>query len=91
MNVAPSFSTNRAPNLPAAATSIPRLTDVPETMLWALYNRAAEAGRTDGVLADADSVRIHKSIDYDFQGHFGSPPAPLPYVPPQSTTCCGNG
>ncbi len=77
MNVAPSFSTNRAPNLPAAALSIPHLTDVPETMLWALYNRAAEAGRTDGVLADPDSVRIHKSIDYDFQGHFGSPAGSL--------------
>lgn len=77
MNVAPSFSNDLEPHLPATALTTPHLRDVPETMLWALYNRAAEAERTDGALADPDSLRIHKSIDYDFQGHFGSPAGSL--------------
>jgi len=51
----------------------PELTDVSETMLWALHNRASEARRRDGVLADPDSVRIHDAIDYDFKGRFGDP------------------
>jgi O-methyltransferase involved in polyketide biosynthesis len=51
----------------------PELTDVPETMLWALHNRASEARRQDGILADPDSVRIQDAIDYDFKGRFGDP------------------
>jgi hypothetical protein len=46
-------------------------------MLWALHNRASEAGRRDGVLVDPDSVRIHKAIDYDFAHHFGDPAGSL--------------
>jgi hypothetical protein len=42
-------------------------------MLWALHNRASEARRADGVLADPDSICIHDGIDYDFAGHFGEP------------------
>ncbi len=38
-----------------------------------LHNRASEARRPDGVLADIDSVRIHEAIEYDFAGHFGDP------------------
>ena len=46
-------------------------------MLWALHNRAREASRPDGVLSDPDSVRIHQSIDYDFDRHFGTPAGSL--------------
>jgi hypothetical protein len=42
-------------------------------MLWALHNRASEARRSDGVLADPDSIRIHDRIHYDFAGNFGEP------------------
>ena len=47
------------------------LTDVPETMLWTLHNRAAEAMRTDGVIDDAKAIEIYRSIDYDYEGSFG--------------------
>lgn len=49
------------------------LADVPQTMLWTLHNRAAEASRSDGVLRDADALRIYNSIDYDFERSFGKP------------------
>jgi O-methyltransferase involved in polyketide biosynthesis len=52
---------------------VPNLTDVAETMLWALHNRASEARRSDGVIVDPDALRIHDSIDYDFTRHFGDP------------------
>lgn len=55
----------------------PDLADVSETMLWALHNRASEAGRHNGVLVDPDSVRIHAAIDYDFARHFGEPAGSL--------------
>jgi O-methyltransferase involved in polyketide biosynthesis len=55
----------------------PGLADVPETMLWALHNRASEASRQDGVLHDPDSVRIHQSLDYDFRRQFGTPAGSL--------------
>jgi O-methyltransferase involved in polyketide biosynthesis len=55
----------------------PDLAGVPETMLWALHNRAVEARRADGVLDDPDSVTIHEAIDYDFAGHFGVPAGSL--------------
>ena len=42
-------------------------------MLWSLYERASAAKHPDGVLHDADCVRICDSIDYDFAGHFGQP------------------
>ena len=68
-------------NLPTAKTRegeparqiAPDLADVSETMLWALHNRASEAARSDGVLVDPDSVRIHNAIDYNFARHFGDP------------------
>lgn len=49
------------------------LTGVPETTLWTLHNRAAEAMRPDGHLRDPDCVRIYTSIDYDFERNFGKP------------------
>jgi O-methyltransferase involved in polyketide biosynthesis len=57
----------------AAGQIAPDLADVSETMLWALHNRATEAGRRDGILVDPDSVRIRNAIDYDFAGRFGDP------------------
>jgi O-methyltransferase involved in polyketide biosynthesis len=55
----------------------PALGGVSETMLWALHNRASEAKRPDGVLADPESVRIHDLVDYDFTRHFGHPQGSL--------------
>jgi O-methyltransferase involved in polyketide biosynthesis len=49
------------------------LTGVPETMLWTLYNRAAEAKRADGILRDPDCVRIFDALDYDYERAFGAP------------------
>jgi Leucine carboxyl methyltransferase len=57
----------------AAGQIAPDLAGVPETMLWALHNRATEAGRGDCILVDPDSVRIRNAIDYDFAGRFGDP------------------
>lgn len=54
------------------------LAGVPETMLWTLYNRAAEARRPDGFLHDPECLRIHDSIDYDFARSFGKPDASHP-------------
>jgi O-methyltransferase involved in polyketide biosynthesis len=57
----------------------PDLAGVSETLLWALYNRASEARRADGVLVDPDSVRIHEAIDYDFARRFGDPMGSLAF------------
>src|SRR5262249_61671303 len=48
-----------------------RLVGVPETLLWPLYNRAAEARRQDGLLRDPWAVKIFDAIDYPFEEHFG--------------------
>ncbi|WP_426753723.1 class I SAM-dependent methyltransferase [Myxococcus sp. Y35] len=50
---------------------VPNLTGIPETMLWTLHNRAGEAKRPDGILKDAEAVRIYDAIDYDFEKSFG--------------------
>jgi O-methyltransferase involved in polyketide biosynthesis len=49
------------------------LTGVPETMLWPLYNRTAEARRPDARLRDPEAVRIADAIDYDYSRSFGKP------------------
>jgi O-methyltransferase involved in polyketide biosynthesis len=49
------------------------LTGVPETMLWALYNRAAEARRPDALLHDPAAIRIADAIAYDYRRSFGRP------------------
>jgi O-methyltransferase involved in polyketide biosynthesis len=54
-----------------AERCVPNLTGIPETMLWTLHNRAGEAKRPDGILRDADGVRIYDSIHYDFERSFG--------------------
>ncbi|MBZ4331483.1 MULTISPECIES: class I SAM-dependent methyltransferase [unclassified Corallococcus] len=54
-----------------AERDVPNLTGIPETMLLTLHNRAAEAKRPDGILRDADCVRIYDAIPYDFERSFG--------------------
>lgn len=51
----------------------PGLTDVPETMLWTLHNRASEALRDDSIIDDPKAVEIFQSIDYDYRASFGRP------------------
>jgi O-methyltransferase involved in polyketide biosynthesis len=50
------------------------ISGVPETMLWALYNRAAEARRTNTVLHDPMAVQVAERIPYDY-ARFGKPEA----------------
>ena len=45
---------------------------VPETMLWTLYYRAAEARRPDHVLSDEIAVELVDRIGFDFEARFGS-------------------
>ncbi|MEM6791187.1 MAG: class I SAM-dependent methyltransferase [Myxococcota bacterium] len=49
----------------------PALTDVPETMLWTLHNRAGDARRADGALRDPEAVRIYDALAYDYERSFG--------------------
>lgn len=49
------------------------LDGIPETMLWTLHNRAAEALRVDSKLNDPDCVRMYQAIDYDYVRSFGQP------------------
>jgi O-methyltransferase involved in polyketide biosynthesis len=53
-----------------------RLAPVPETLLWNLYHRAAEARRPDAVLDDPRAVELADRLDYPFAEVFG-PPSPL--------------
>ena len=50
-----------------------QLRDVPETLLWPLYNRAYWARRPGAELQDAKAIEIFDSIDYPFSRHFGRP------------------
>ena len=49
------------------------ISGVPETMLWPLHNRAAEARRGDALLDDPEAVRIADAIDYDYVDNFRKP------------------
>ncbi len=49
------------------------LTGVSETLLWTLYQRAAEARRDDGVIRDPMAVELVERIDYPFAERFGDP------------------
>ncbi|MFT4171697.1 MAG: class I SAM-dependent methyltransferase [Rhodocyclaceae bacterium] len=53
----------------------PNLTDVPETMLWTLHNRASESMRPDAMMKDPDAERIYRTIQYDYVRSFGPPDA----------------
>ncbi|MEV5747348.1 class I SAM-dependent methyltransferase [Actinoallomurus sp. NPDC052308] len=48
------------------------LDGVPETLLWNLYQRAAEAGRPDPVLRDPKAVELVDALDYPFADRFGA-------------------
>jgi len=47
------------------------LTNVPETMLWTLHNRATEAMRVDAIIDDEKCIEIYQAIDYDYERIFG--------------------
>ena len=47
------------------------LRGIPETMLLTLHSRALESKRADGILQDAEAIRIYDSLDYDFRKKFG--------------------
>lgn len=47
------------------------LEGVPETLLWTLWFRAAEARRPDAVLRDPVAVELVERIDYPFAARFG--------------------
>lgn len=49
----------------------PDLTDIPETMLWTLHNRASESLRPDGMIKDLHAERIYHAIEYDYVRNFG--------------------
>jgi O-methyltransferase involved in polyketide biosynthesis len=49
----------------------PRLSGVPETLLWTLWQRALEAGRPDAVLSDPLAVELVDRLDYPFAERFG--------------------
>ncbi|MEM7170272.1 MAG: class I SAM-dependent methyltransferase [Pseudomonadota bacterium] len=49
------------------------LSGVPETMLWPLWNRAAEAARKDRLIDDPLARDLVSQINYDFRGTFGKP------------------
>ncbi|WP_327673827.1 class I SAM-dependent methyltransferase [Kitasatospora sp. NBC_00458] len=50
----------------------PDLTAIPETALWTLHRRAAEARRPDAVLHDPKAVELVDRIDYPFADRFGT-------------------
>ncbi|MCG8344323.1 MAG: class I SAM-dependent methyltransferase [Chlorobiales bacterium] len=51
------------------------LQGIPETLLWPLWNRAAEQKRRDRLIDDPMSADLVECIDYDFKGSFGKPNA----------------
>ncbi|WP_329398904.1 class I SAM-dependent methyltransferase [Streptomyces lydicus] len=48
------------------------LTGVPETALWTLHHRAAEAARPDTVLPDPRAVRLVAELDFPFRERLGA-------------------
>ncbi|WP_314175378.1 class I SAM-dependent methyltransferase [Streptomyces winkii] len=54
-----------------------RLSGVPETLLWNLWQRAYEAGQPGTVLEDPAAVDLVRRIDYPFAETFGEPNALL--------------
>ena len=51
----------------------PRLDGVPETLLWPLWNRAAEQQVKQPLINDPMAVELLGKIDYDFEARFGKP------------------
>lgn len=58
---------------PASPDASVALSGVPETMLWTLWNRAAELDRDDRLIVDTMAADLVARIDYDFAGRFGRP------------------
>ena len=58
---------------PAPARIVPGLAGVSETMLWALYNRATEAQRPDGILQDPTCIKIYQAMDVQLHAPFRRP------------------
>lgn len=54
-----------------AGTHPDGLTGVPETMLWTLHARAAEASRPDGLIDDPRAVVVRNRLGVDFAARFG--------------------
>ncbi|MDO5719063.1 MAG: class I SAM-dependent methyltransferase [Tissierellia bacterium] len=50
-----------------------KLSGVPETLLWTLYNRATESKKSDGVIKDIKAEEIFDSIDFPYKEKFGKP------------------
>ncbi len=50
-----------------------KLEGVPGTLLWPLYNRAAEARRPNALLHNPLAVKLADTIAYPFEKHFGRP------------------
>ncbi|MEV6566769.1 class I SAM-dependent methyltransferase [Streptomyces kronopolitis] len=67
---APSVPRPAAPDgeSPAPRRVTADLTGVPETALWTLRHRAAEAARPDTVLSDPRAVRLAAALDFPDQG-----------------------
>ncbi|MFI9723348.1 class I SAM-dependent methyltransferase [Streptomyces sp. NPDC052396] len=53
-----------------------KLSGLPETLLWTLWNRACEAGHADPVLDDPLATALIQALDYPFEARLG-PPHPL--------------
>lgn len=70
MHVSPdSFQPQAAPADDLTQT----LCGVPETMLWPLWNRAAEQRRPDRLIEDPMSAALVERMQYDFAASFGRP------------------
>lgn len=65
-------STDQPDGQPAEHKTAVRLTGVPETLLWTLYQRATEARRPDTVLPDPKAVALVDAIDYPFERFGGA-------------------
>ncbi|MEM7503940.1 MAG: class I SAM-dependent methyltransferase [Pseudomonadota bacterium] len=53
--------------------TVNELSGVPETMLWPLWNRAAEQRRPDKLIDDPLSAELVSRIEFDFRGTFSAP------------------
>ena len=56
-----------------ATTGTIDVADVPDTMLWPLWSRAAEQKCSDKLIDDPLAAELVERIDYDFRGTFGAP------------------
>ncbi|AHJ66729.1 class I SAM-dependent methyltransferase [Granulibacter bethesdensis] len=50
----------------------PVLCGIPETTLWTLHDRAAEAARPDGILHDPHAIRMRNALMIDWIARFGA-------------------